>query len=217
MTDIINEIKKAKQGIVVINEDKVVYYNRREILEGNLGNLGFESFILKILDVLNETKLQSHVLEENSSAILVIDELNRTIEECVCLSRLLDRVFPIYDNETISSIIGIPFEKDDIICIIEGLTFDLTIGQHSERRKNMSTIRLRDQNKQQKIVNEELEFKILELLKKIDKIIYGIKSTKHLSVLYDKLQNLNDVSNNEIKEIAMMLRIMKKLIEKLQK
>ena len=221
MTDIIDEIEKTKQGMLVINEGKTAYYNKQEILEGNLEDFNFESFILKVSDVVHETKLRSHVLEENSCAILVIDELTRTREECICLSILLDRVFATYDDEEISSIVGIPFEKDDIFYPIEVITFNLTIGQHSPRQKNIPTIRLRGDirgsDNRQKTINKDLEFKILELLSKINKIIYGKKNQEYLLGLCDILQHLDNASHNEIEEIQSMLSRIKNMIVKLRK
>ncbi len=152
MTDIIiNEIKKARHGILVINKNKVVFHNKTKTFEGNLGGLGFEEFILNIADIITDIKIKSHVLKENTTAVVIIGEINRTLQECQTISKMFNKV-GIKSNveETISSIVGFQYTEQYYITktitlpseLAENIDEIFSSGEYSSKNgfKNISQL-----------------------------------------------------------------------------
>ena len=95
--------------MVLINDGKVVYYNSNNISE-NIENYNvndFEEFLLSFTEVKGQ-RIRSRVLRENTTAIVIIGKLNRNRKEYEHLEIMSEKIGANLDQESMSSIIGIP-------------------------------------------------------------------------------------------------------------
>ena len=111
MMEIQDEIKNSHRGIVLVHNGKAVFFDGNDISQIHKVS-NFEQFLLWFA-TLNDLKIRSRVIKENSTAAVILGQTIRSTKMLQIVYEMSNKIGASLNKETISSLIGIDYSLID--------------------------------------------------------------------------------------------------------
>jgi len=110
MNHILEAIEKNKKGIIVITNNKIVYYDYNEFVKIDLNQLIIDEFLSRV-SLIDNLSVNIDAINDND-IVIILGDIKRTKYTCAMISELFTIAGGKTDYKSICAIVGMPFKED---------------------------------------------------------------------------------------------------------